>query len=85
MTNGIIHWGQKRLIGTKQHAWVDIYTYEVPFSGRADASRMTVALSSGKYDKRPKPWTGACGSVSVEGIDQTAGTATIAVSMPIGD
>lgn len=83
--NGTIHWGRKTYIRTNQTAWCDIHTYEVPYTGTADASLMAIALTSGKTDKRPKPWIGACGSIDVVSIDEARKIATVTVSHPIGD
>jgi hypothetical protein len=83
--NGKIHWSRKTYISTKQEAWCDVSTYEVPYTGKADAGLMSRALTTGKHDKRPKPWTGACGSVAVVGVDEQRKVATVEVSIPIGD
>jgi hypothetical protein len=83
--NGTIHWGRKTYIRTNQEAWYDVHTYEVPFTGNPDANLMRHALTGGKYDKRPKPWIGACGSVEVVSVDAERKIATIEVSHPIGD
>lgn len=83
--NGTIHWGRKTYISTKHEAWRDVSVYEVPFTGKPDANLIRNALTSGKHDKRPKPWTGACGDVYVIAVDADRRVATIEVSLPIGD
>lgn len=82
---GTIHWGRKKLVTRKQEAWRDVDVYEVPFSGKADLSAMTGALTRGKNDKRPKPWLGACGDVCVTEADNIRSVAIVEVSFPIGD
>lgn len=81
----LIHWGRKAYVGSKHAAWHDVSEYEVPYSGEADAVRMRRALTGGKHDKRPKPWIGACGDVSVVAVDEQRKVIRVEVSFPIGD
>jgi len=92
--NGRIRWSQRRVVGTKQAAWSDLTTYEVPFEivGRDVLSEAGLRnLIANAVSRRLNRSGGIVGSsygarsYTVESVDVGAGIARVVESVGIGD